>query len=87
MIIKKKQIVATLCLMAMAAHAQQNLSWGQGPQVASPVVNPDNSLCSAKLHDDGLHLQRTYGLQDIQPFQGQDEACDCHLSLDERQAH
>ena len=41
---KKTLMVATLCLMAMAAHAQQNLSWGRGPQVASPVVNPDNSV-------------------------------------------
>ena len=41
---KKKLMVATLCLMAMAAHAQQNLSWGRGPQVASPVVNQDNSV-------------------------------------------
>lgn len=44
MIMKKTLMVATLCLMAMAAHAQQNLSWGQGPQVASPVVYPDNSV-------------------------------------------
>ena len=41
---KKKLMMATLCLIAMAAHAQQNLSWGQGSQVASPVVNSDNSV-------------------------------------------
>ena len=41
---KKKFNMATLCLIAMAAHAQQNLSWGQGPQVASPVVNSNNSV-------------------------------------------
>jgi len=41
---KKKFMMATLCLIAMAAHAQQNLSWGQGPQVASPVVNSNNSV-------------------------------------------
>jgi enterochelin esterase family protein len=28
----------------MAAHAQQNLSWGQGPQVASPDVHADNTV-------------------------------------------
>ena len=37
-------IVAALCLMGMAANAQQNLSWGQGPQVASPDVHADNSV-------------------------------------------
>ena len=41
---KKLVIVAALCLMGMAAHAQQNLSWGQGPQVASPDVHADNSV-------------------------------------------
>ena len=44
MIMKKKLMMATLCLIAMAAHAQQNLSWGQGSQVASPVVNSNNSV-------------------------------------------
>ena len=34
---KKLVVIAALCLMGMAAQAQQNLSWGQGPQVASPV--------------------------------------------------
>ena len=32
------------CLTGMAAHAQQNLSWGQGPQVASPDVHADNTV-------------------------------------------
>jgi len=41
---KKLMIVAALCLAGMAAHAQQNLSWGQGPQVASPDVHADNSV-------------------------------------------
>ena len=41
---KKKLMMATLCLIAMAAHAQQNLSCGQGSQVASPVVNSNNSV-------------------------------------------
>ena len=41
---KKLLILAVLCLMGMAAKAQQNLSWGQGPQVASPVVNSDGSV-------------------------------------------
>ncbi len=33
-----------LCLTGMTAHAQQNLSWGQGPQVASPDVHADNTV-------------------------------------------
>ena len=41
---KKLMMIAALCLMGMAANAQQNLSWGQGPQVASPVVNADNTV-------------------------------------------
>ena len=43
---KKIKILVTvaLCLVGMATQAQQNLSWGQGPQVASPVVNADNSV-------------------------------------------
>ena len=44
MIIMRMIIIAALCLMGTAAMAQQNLSWGQGPQVASPVVNADNSV-------------------------------------------
>ena len=30
---KKLMILAAVCLSGMAAQAQQNLSWGQGPQV------------------------------------------------------
>ena len=41
---KKLFVIAALCLTGMAAQAQQNLSWGQGPQVASPVVNADNTV-------------------------------------------
>ena len=37
-------MVAALCLIGMAANAQQNLSWGQGPQVASPDVHADNTV-------------------------------------------
>ena len=44
MIIMRMIIIAALCLIGTAAKAQQNLSWGQGPQVASPVVNADNSV-------------------------------------------
>ena len=36
--------MAALCLVSMAAMAQQNLNWGQGPQVASPDVHADNSV-------------------------------------------
>ena len=41
---RKVMILAALCLMGMAAQAQQNLSWGQGPQVASPDVHADKSV-------------------------------------------
>lgn len=41
---KKLFVMAALCLMSMAAMAQQNLNWGQGPQVASPDVHADNSV-------------------------------------------
>ena len=41
---RKVMILAAFCLMGMAAQAQQNLSWGQGPQVASPDVHADKSV-------------------------------------------
>jgi enterochelin esterase family protein len=41
---RKLIIMTALCLVGMAAQAQQNLSWGQGPQVASPDVHSDNSV-------------------------------------------
>ena len=41
---KKILFFVALCLIGMAAHAQQNLSWGQGPQVASPDVHADNTV-------------------------------------------
>lgn len=40
-----KQLVFMVALLfSLAAQAQQNLSWGQGPQVASPDVHADNSV-------------------------------------------
>ena len=41
---KKLLMIAALCLTGMVAQAQQNLNWGQGPQVASPDVHADNSV-------------------------------------------
>ena len=41
---KKILMIVALCLTGMTAHAQQNLSWGQGPQVASPDVHADNTV-------------------------------------------
>lgn len=41
---RKCMFFAVLCLTGMAAQAQQNLNWGQGPQVASPDVHADNSV-------------------------------------------
>ena len=36
--------LTSLCFMGMTAQAQQNLNWGQGEQVVSPEVNPDNTV-------------------------------------------
>jgi len=41
---RKWMFFAVLCLTGVAAQAQQNLNWGQGPQVASPDVHADNSV-------------------------------------------
>ena len=41
---KKTVLVALLCLIGTVAMAQQNLNWGQGEQVASPVVNANNTV-------------------------------------------
>ena len=41
---KKILMIVAFCLTGMTAHAQQNLSWGQGPQVASPDVHADNTV-------------------------------------------
>ena len=41
---KKILAIAALCLSGMAAQAQQNLSWGQGPQVVSPDIHADNTV-------------------------------------------
>ena len=41
---RKFLMAAILCLTGMVTHAQQNLSWGQGPQVASPDVHADHSV-------------------------------------------
>ena len=41
---KKLAILAVLSLSGLAAQAQQNLNWGQGPQVASPDVHADNTV-------------------------------------------
>ncbi len=41
---KRLFFLAALCLTGMAAQAQQNLNWGQGEQVASPIINSDHSV-------------------------------------------
>ena len=41
---KRIFIVAVLCLMGMAAYSQQNLNFGQGPQVVSPEIHADNTV-------------------------------------------
>ena len=37
-------ILTASCLVGLAVHAQQNLNWGQGPQVVSPDVHEDNTV-------------------------------------------
>ena len=41
---KKFIFFVAFCLIVMVVQAQQNLNWGQGLQVASPVVNADKSV-------------------------------------------
>ena len=56
---KKIMIIAALCLTGMAAMAQQNLSWGQGPQGASPVVNADNTVTFNMIAPEAQKVQIT----------------------------
>ncbi len=56
---KKQFFLAAFCLMGLAAMAQQNLNWGQGPQVASPVVNADKSVTFNLVAADARKVQIT----------------------------
>ena len=56
---KKMMILAVFCLMGMAAHAQQNLNWGQGPQVASPDVHADNTVTFNLIAPEAQKVQLT----------------------------
>ena len=56
---KKLLLLAVLCLIGMAAQAQQNLSWGQGPQVASPDVHADNTVTFNLVAPDAQKVQIT----------------------------
>ena len=56
---KKLFVMAALCLMGMAAQAQQNLSWGQGPQVASPDVHADNRVTFNLIAQEAQMVQLT----------------------------
>ena len=59
MTMKKLMILAFIFLMGVAAQAQQNLSWGQGPQVASPDVHADNSVTFNLIAPEANHVQIT----------------------------
>ena len=59
MTMKKLMILAFIFLMGVAAQAQQNLSWGQGPQVASPDVHADNSVTFNLIAPEANHVQLT----------------------------
>ena len=52
-------ILAALCLFGLVAHAQQNLNWGQGPQVASPVVNADKTVTFNMIAPEAQKVQIT----------------------------
>ena len=56
---KKIFAMAALCLMGMAAYAQQNLSWGQGPQVASPDIHADNTVTFNLIAPEAQKVQLT----------------------------
>ncbi|MBQ6062238.1 MAG: esterase [Prevotella sp.] len=56
---KKLFVMAALCLMGMAAQAQQNLNWGQGPQVASPDVHADNRVTFNLIAPEAQKVQLT----------------------------
>ena len=56
---KKSLFLAALCIAGLAAYAQQNLSWGQGPQVASPDVHADNSVTFNLIAPDAQKVQIT----------------------------
>lgn len=60
---KKLFVIAALCLTGMAAHAQQNLNWGQGPQVASPDVHADNSVTFNLIAPEAQKVQLTGDLR------------------------
>ena len=56
---KRILVIAALCLTGMVAFAQQNLTWGQGPQVASPVMNADNSVTFNMIAPEAQKVQIT----------------------------
>ena len=56
---KKTMILALLCLGSMAVQAQQNLNWGQGPQVAYPVMNADKTVTFNLIAPDAQKVQIT----------------------------
>jgi enterochelin esterase family protein len=56
---KKILFFVALCLTGMTAHAQQNLSWGQGPQVASPDVHADNTVTFSLIAPEAQKVQIT----------------------------
>ena len=43
----------------MAAQAQQNLSWGQGPQVVSPDIHADNTVTFNLIAPEAQKVQAT----------------------------
>ena len=56
---KKLFVMAALCLIGRAAQAQQNLNWGQGPQVASPDVHADNRVTFNLIAPEAQKVQLT----------------------------
>ena len=73
---KKSLFLAALCIAGLAAYAQQNLSWGQGPQVASPDVHADNSVTFNLIAPDAQKVQITGDFLPPQKVEYQGNTCD-----------
>ena len=73
---KKSLFLAALCIAGLAAYAQQNLSRGQGPQVASPDVHADNSVTFNLIAPDAQKVQITGDFLPPQKVEYQGNTCD-----------
>ena len=56
---RRMALWVALWMIGTVAMGQQNLNWGQGPQVASPVVNADNSVTFNMIAPEAQKVQIT----------------------------